>query len=666
MSISIPPELDWVAALAVGQAWPAGDEDQLSELGDAWRDTHSQLTAINHDISPMASGMRDALSGPTAEQFGSFVKQLNSTMPTLVETTAQMGDMSHETAVQTQYSKLMILLQLAWMAEQIIEWAPTVYGLALVPEIEAVGRLVVSQVAKRFVTSVASATAIQTGMDAAVQAFQMFVLKDRDHWDVSSTVGAVEMGLLSGGIGAAVHEIGDAIAPELVNSFKGKVITATATGLTSAVVSNAVFGGNQDLGLALSSGLFGGVLGAKGPHERPKEPPALDLGSLHELGELVKKVEEKDGLPGFETTLTGGPKTVEVVESRPALESSEPHGGPGSGPAEAGVDAHPNQVLSSHAVVEGPPPIAEHSSNTHLESTPPPTTEHSQSTSPDTVANSPLPSRAFNTASTSDSVAAFLPSRPPERVARSFAAPAGDAHDWSVARPIEAFTDEAHAGSFLSNFGVGSGRTLHLRDALDPASVPQERAALELLPDRSGRLTVAVHGDVGRVVVGDHELSPKALAQVVRSHPDWPQVEQNGIRLVACDTGATPEGGQAFAQHLSDELGVPVVAPTKKVWTSHDGMALVADPNPRNAHLPLTTAEGKGAFHDFTPAQHLDEPHATTAEHAGITLEAGPGDGDGGVAAGHAGPAGRSGTVRRGVAGDDLLVGHRVHGLRPD
>ncbi|WP_194915200.1 hypothetical protein, partial [Catenulispora rubra] len=368
MTITIPPELDWVAALAVGQTWPAGDEDQLAELGDAWRDTHSQLTAINHDIAPMASGMRDALSGPTAEQFGSFVKQLNTTMPTLVDTSAQMGDMSHETAVQTQYSKLMILLQLAWMAEQLLEWAPTVWGAALVPEIEAIGELMVSQIAKRFVTSVASATAIQTGMDSAVQAFQMFVLKDRDHWDTSSTVSAVEMGLLSGGIGAAVHEIGHAIAPDFVNTLKGKVTVSAVTGVTSAVVTNAAFGGGQDLGLAFGAGVIGGFLGGKGPHEQAKEPPALDLGSLHALGELAHEVEAEkngpiphEGLPGLDgvahegAPLEGAPHESAPYDAAP-YESAPPQG-PGD---HVSISAPQNEP--SHQVVVGggaPPTVVE-------------------------------------------------------------------------------------------------------------------------------------------------------------------------------------------------------------------------------------------------------------------------------------------------------------------
>ncbi|WP_194910520.1 hypothetical protein [Catenulispora rubra] len=398
----------------------------------------------------------------------------------------------------------MILLQLAWMAEQLLEWAPTVWGAALIPEIEAIGRLMVSQIAKRFVTSVASATAIQTGMDSAVQAFQMFVLKDRDHWDTSSTLSAAEMGVLSGGIGAAFHEVGHGIAPDFVNSFKGKVTTATATGLTSAMVSNAVFGGNQDLGLALSSGLLGGVLGAKGPHGPAREALALDLGSLHELGELAKKIDGKEGLPGFETTFMSSPKLVDheaqgVPQQRPAVEGAEPPGGPGSGGLEEETRTH--QLLSSgggdqHGA-DGPAPVAEHSPTVVAET---PTSvvsiaEHPQATAPDarpTVAaavnehSQPISPDARPTVDLSQPIAQDMRPSPgtsaaeqPQHmvrgasVAERFPTPVGDTHDWSVARPIEVFTDEAHASSFLSNFGVGYGRTLHLRDAVDPTSVPQ-------------------------------------------------------------------------------------------------------------------------------------------------------------------------------------------------
>jgi hypothetical protein len=202
----------------------------------------------------------------------------------------------------------MILAQLLWMAEQIIEWSSTIWGLAVVPEIEAVGRLVIQQIAKRFAMSVISATAIQTGMDAAVQAFQMFILKDRTHWDTSSTIGAVEMGALAGGVGGVLHEVAHIVAPDLTKDLSGKLILAGATGVTVAGISNAAFGAGQNLGLAFASGAAGSLFagrGGRGGKEPPKEPPT-DLSALKQLAALAHAVPEVDNKPPPEGGGGGG------------------------------------------------------------------------------------------------------------------------------------------------------------------------------------------------------------------------------------------------------------------------------------------------------------------------------------------------------------------------
>ncbi|HEV3172939.1 MAG TPA: hypothetical protein VGZ32_21515, partial [Actinocrinis sp.] len=232
--------------------------------------------------------MADAMSGPAGEQFHALISQIGGMAPQMVAGAQQVGDMAKSTAVQTQYSKLMILLQLIWMAEQIIEWSTTVWGLAVAVEVEAIGRLVVAQIAKRFLVTVVSATAIQTGMDALVQAFQMFVLHDRTKWDTSSTVGAAEMGAVGGAVGGVLHEVGHALAPDLIKTTVGRIGMAGATGLATGLVSNAAFGGSQDLGLAVTAGIAGGLFaGREGQHGIAEHPAEFLPGLTDKLARIT-------------------------------------------------------------------------------------------------------------------------------------------------------------------------------------------------------------------------------------------------------------------------------------------------------------------------------------------------------------------------------------------
>jgi hypothetical protein len=216
-----------------------------------------------------------------------------------------------------------------------------------------------------------------------------------------------------------------------------------------------------------------------------------------------------------------------------------------------------------------------------------------------------------------------------------FPRPLDDPHSWrpspdSAPLRLESFADAGQSGSFLAQFGTRFGRTVHLQEATASGAADQDRAARDLLPDSSGRFTIAVHGESGRVAVGGYDVGPKALAQLVRQHPEWEQIQRSGLRLVACDTGAQLPGdrGTAFAQELATELGVRVAAPTKRVWTTYDGVALVADPDPARPGFPLHSSQG--VFRDFAPADGsadvlagglATEPATTTGRAAALEVD---------------------------------------------
>ncbi|MHA6757431.1 WXG100-like domain-containing protein [Streptacidiphilus sp. PAMC 29251] len=205
------PELGWVARLAVGQAWPKGDEDKMIALGAAWNDAAQQLVNLSATIDPATSGVLNSIGGQVADQFHDFTAQLQSSLPDMADAAGQMGQLGHNTGVQLEYSKYMILAQLVWLAYELVQlafWAPEA-----VPAAITAARLIVQMILKRLLQSVVMGVGFMVGMDVAIQTIQ-FLKGDRTKWDASLTLSAVESGAISGGIGGILHGVGGAFAPK--------------------------------------------------------------------------------------------------------------------------------------------------------------------------------------------------------------------------------------------------------------------------------------------------------------------------------------------------------------------------------------------------------------------------------------------------------------------
>ena len=296
MSISIPPELNWVVEVAAGQGWPKGNEDHLSLLGDAWNTAGEKLMALANDLGSVSSQVFESISGPAAKQFGAFMDSLHVNIPQLADGAGQLGALGKSVSLQLEYAKYMILLQLIWMAEQIAEWSATIFGSALVPEIEAAGEIAVQSILrtliKQVARSVAESVAAQVGMDAAVQVIQ-FLKGDRHSWDTTSTVGAVKMGALAGALGGVLHIGAGYLAPDLMKSFVGHVGMGAINGVVIGEIANVAMGGDQNLGEAALGGAFGGAVGYRSHGGEKVDVPEIDvkaMGDIKDLGNLAGDV----------------------------------------------------------------------------------------------------------------------------------------------------------------------------------------------------------------------------------------------------------------------------------------------------------------------------------------------------------------------------------------
>jgi|GEM_PF-1002619 uncharacterized Zn-binding protein involved in type VI secretion len=105
--------------------------------------------------------------------------------------------------------------------------------------------------------------------------------------------------------------------------------------------------------------------------------------------------------------------------------------------------------------------------------------------------------------------------------------------------------------------------------------------------DPFGYLDVVAHGNAISIVGPDGQLlSATDAANMIAADPQY--VGQN-IRLLSCSTGSSPLG---FAQQLSNDLGVTVIAPTDTLWAYPDG-SLTIGPTPN---------VNSGSFATFNPS----------------------------------------------------------------
>ncbi|MER5391303.1 hypothetical protein [Saccharopolyspora sp. NPDC002686] len=129
------------------------------------------------------------------------------------------------------------------------------------------------------------------------------------------------------------------------------------------------------------------------------------------------------------------------------------------------------------------------------------------------------------------------------------------------------------------------------------------------------RYTVEVHGSPNGVSFRGQELSAKELAEIIKGAPGYKPGAP--VRLLSCNTGADlPDGSPNFAQQLSKELGVEVLAPKTNAWVDNFGNMYASesraklDPNGPDGVQATFDEPGQWAsFHpDGTQAVH-DSPY---------------------------------------------------------
>ncbi|MFD3583845.1 hypothetical protein [Streptomyces sp. NPDC058683] len=290
MSLMIPPELDWVAKLAVGQDFPKGDEDRLHALGDAVDAATQHLTRLVGVVDPATAGVLAAVGGQLHDEYEQFTQQMATVLPNVASSAQGLGELARESAVQMEYAKYSLLLQIIWLAYALTElfaWGLPEAAAAIVKGVQAICR----QILLAALRNAAIGTAFMVGSDAAVQVVQ-FLKGDRTHWDLRSTLQAAEGGAIGGAFAGVFSEVGQLVAPKFAASLAGQLTVGAATGVATTLTTDAIngFEGNGlAAGLAALSGAVGGLYGGrKGENAGDlKLPGHFDLPDLSGTGDLA-------------------------------------------------------------------------------------------------------------------------------------------------------------------------------------------------------------------------------------------------------------------------------------------------------------------------------------------------------------------------------------------
>ena len=155
-----------------------------------------------------------------------------------------------------------------------------------------------------------------------------------------------------------------------------------------------------------------------------------------------------------------------------------------------------------------------------------------------------------------------------------------------------------------------AGRSFHNDD-------PELQHLANQVPPDPHRYTVDAHAGPDGVHINGRTYNAEEFAQVMRHDPNWDG--KTPIRLLGCDTGKLPDG---FAHDLSRELGVPVTAPTRPVWSDSHGRVFSSgyEHGPDGTVKPKWPPDGEWkTFHpdgSSHPAGHEGFPPGHEPHHA--------------------------------------------------
>ncbi|NEA68939.1 hypothetical protein [Streptomyces sp. SID12488] len=291
MSLMLPPGLNWLAQITVGENWPRADEDKMRQVAARLQEAGTRLAHLSNQLGPVVGQVLESMSGSAASEFTHFMRRLRTTLPQMSSSSHQLGKSAKDSALQIEYAKLMIIMQMILMAVEIAHWL--VVAPAAVPGIVAAGRVTVRQIMRRLFLSILGEVVAEVGLDAVAQTIQI-LRGDRTSWDKEMTLDAVKGGVIGGVVGGLVVGAAGRFTPRASQSAIGQGMIEGVTGVIEGGVSNALLGDDSEAWMNFASGFVGGAIGGA-DGDGPEKVDIPELGGfpdgLDDLTDAAKSAE---------------------------------------------------------------------------------------------------------------------------------------------------------------------------------------------------------------------------------------------------------------------------------------------------------------------------------------------------------------------------------------
>ncbi len=317
MGMQLPEWARKTFQIATGDGWPEADEDALWALAREWATIGGAIDALQYQLmEPARAVRRTDWDGPAARAFAlAGQAPAGRQLAGLATGSHDVSGFIHQTGVNVQYMKIIVLQELVLLAAQIAQLlglSGATFGASLtaIPALAALGRLLARLATYRlsmWIMSLAMGEAMQLAIDSIAQAAQL-AAGTRRHWDEALTANAAITGAVSGVLGP----IAQGAAGRLFDP--GRVKGALGSDLTAGV--------RQVVGSAAHEYLTSGVTGAVTGQGWTGSPWDLTAGATEGTVEAFTRIRRRHGgLPHLDTP----PQTPDI--DTPAAHSQElvPH-----------------------------------------------------------------------------------------------------------------------------------------------------------------------------------------------------------------------------------------------------------------------------------------------------------------------------------------------------
>jgi hypothetical protein len=296
---NVPPEVQRLLELLVGNDWPEGNEGDLRNMAAAWHELAAKLSGqVTGDVQAAAGQAADGIGGATRDAFLAYADSVagpNGYLASLASTANALGDACEQMALEIETLRIIIIESLILLAAQIaadVAAAAFTFGASATligPEMVATRVAIVTAIRSaviRLTSHLVESVANQVVMTFLAQLIEMAQHR-RKSFDGGQIALAAKNGAIGGAVGFGMGNLGGLAKSGLgrigshipvPNAFAhvpptlprgasggGKVILASGWGAVSgaaeSAAQDAAAGSFGDQIPGAENGAFSGALG---------------------------------------------------------------------------------------------------------------------------------------------------------------------------------------------------------------------------------------------------------------------------------------------------------------------------------------------------------------------------------------------------------------------